>query len=584
MSVPDSDGGGAEGLDSWRSVRSTRRVPRSEMECFNCYEKGHERRQCTNDKRIKCFNCDEIGHVMRNCGKPPKEVDTNRKEGREVDKETEELARRLSDRRWGGSTTKMTTIEAVLEVEKGKMKEVTRELGIKILQILDIKPEEVMGRDKEIWGIQERGARIEFWLHPKSNLDKYLLEDVTVLIKEGIKLIAMREVGTRVRRLRFRKVPFSVDNKEIVQLLERVGRVISPVTWVLDSKMGVYTGERVADIELNPGKYIPSRVVLGGMEVSVWYPGQKRTCISCHAFIADCEAGGETARCRALGGGRKVVQAVAEYYKGIGLEVGSWQREDEDDGEVEVPDVYVSPIKQPGIERKLKHAGLVIKKKMGLDLGKVEQYLTAALANIPEDERNGPGEIEEHDRSFTIRLGHEMSNKVREQLVDIYDLSVNPLVDALSGQVQILVDDEEENNDEEEVEEEMEDEAEQETENEKSKKGNNVTVIEVGHGAGFESLVMAANVEASKKDKGEDELCLSLFPYKVPVDKSDETYQDMLQERRKELDGLCRSGSSFRRNPSVGMVTKNWKKRMQNGRRQNSIFLRKKGKHSRMKT
>ena len=41
--------------------------------------------------------------------------------------------------------------------------------------------------------------------------------------------------------------------------------------------MGVYTGEKVAEIELNPGKYIPSRVVLGGMEISVWYPGQKRT-------------------------------------------------------------------------------------------------------------------------------------------------------------------------------------------------------------------------------------------------------------------------------------------------------------------
>ena len=145
MSQSDTDGFG--GRDDWRTA-GRKRVPRSEMECFNCYEKGHERRHCNNEKRIKCFNCDEIGHVMRNCEKPPKEVDTNR---REVDKETEELARRLSDRRWGGGTTKMTTIEAVLEVEKGKMKEVTRELGIKILQILDIKPEEVMGRDKEIW-------------------------------------------------------------------------------------------------------------------------------------------------------------------------------------------------------------------------------------------------------------------------------------------------------------------------------------------------------------------------------------------------------------------------------------------------
>ena len=157
---------------------------------------------------------------MRSCEKPMKEVDIHR---RQVDKNTEELARKLSDRRWMGSSTKMTTIEAVLEVEQGKMREVNRELGIKILQILDINPTEVMGMEKEIWGIQERGTRIEFWLHPKANLDKYLLEDITILIKDDIKLIAMREVGTRVRRIRFKKVPFSVDNREIVDLLERVG-------------------------------------------------------------------------------------------------------------------------------------------------------------------------------------------------------------------------------------------------------------------------------------------------------------------------------------------------------------------------
>ena len=62
----------------------------------------------------------------------------------------------------------------------------------------------------------------------------------------------------------------------------------------------------------------------------------------------------------------------------------------------------------------------------------------------------------------------------------------------------------------------------------------------------------AANVEASKKDTGDDELfCITLFPYKVPEDKTDEKYQNLLQERKKELDGLCRSGGSFKRNVSV---------------------------------
>ena len=42
----------------------------------------------------------------------------------------------------------------------------------------------------------------------------------------------------------------------------------------------------------------------------------------------------------------------------------------------------------------------------------------------------------------------------------------------------------------------------------------------------------AANVEASKKDTGDNELfCITLFPYKVPEDKTDEKYQNLLQEK-----------------------------------------------------
>ena len=186
--------------------------------------------------------------------------------------------------------------------------------------------------------------------------------------------------------------------------------------------------------------------ILGGMEVSVWYPGQKRTCVSCHGFMSDCEGGGDTARCRALGGGRKVVQAVAEYYRQIGLKLGHWEpeKDEDDDAEVEAPTVHVSPIKQPGIEKKLKYAGLVIMKSNGMNLEKVEHYLTAALANIPEGDRRGPGEIEEHDRSFTIRLTHEMAVQVRKQLADIYEVSAHPLIDALSGKVEIVLEEEEE--------------------------------------------------------------------------------------------------------------------------------------------
>ena len=153
---------------------------------------------------------------------------------------------------------------------------------------------------------------------------------------------------------------------------------------------------------------------------------------------------------------------------------------------------------------------------------------------------------------FTIRMSHEMSTKVLAQLEEIYDISVHPLVDALSGRVEVLIEEEdgedEDMDESEEEEEEEEEKADKEAEKDKPEK----TVTEADHSIGFESLVEAANVEASKKDTGDDELfCITLFPYKVPEDKTDEKYQNLLQERKKELDGLCRSGASFKRNVSV---------------------------------
>ena len=61
--------------------------------------------------------------------------------------------------------------------------------------------------------------------------------------------------------------------------------------------------------------------------------------------------------------------------------------------------------------------------------------------NIPQNKRNGPDEIDEHVKSFAIRLNHDMSTQVRKQLVDIYDLSVHPIVDTLNRRIKVLNDD-----------------------------------------------------------------------------------------------------------------------------------------------
>ena len=101
-----------------------------------------------------------------------------------------------------------------------------------------------------------------------------------ILLDDGVKLTAIREIGSRSKKLRFKNVPFHADNREIISFTERIGKVLGPVTWVKDDELDVFTGERCLEMELKIGAYIPSKIILSGTEVSVWYPGQQRTCFS----------------------------------------------------------------------------------------------------------------------------------------------------------------------------------------------------------------------------------------------------------------------------------------------------------------
>ena len=70
--------------------------------------------------------------------------------------------------------------------------------------------------------------------------------------------------------------------------------------------------------------------------------------------------------------------------------------------------------------------------------------------------------------------------------------------------------------------------------------------------ANFETLLRAAGEEASKREKGEDDLSLALFPYEVPESKQDEKHEEMIKERISVLEGLCKQSLAiFKRPPSA---------------------------------
>ena len=186
------------------------------------------------------------------------------------------------------------------------------------------------------------------------------------------------------------------------------------------------------ELEFKMGSYIPSKTILSGTEISVWYPGQQRTCFSCHKFIALCSVNGSAHRCRAQGGAVKLEHAVSQYYNEIGHSVPVESVEETVIEEDLEPVVNTSPMKKKGTEDAYVQAGIVLKKKAYLDKEKLLESIAAVMSSLPEQERESP-EICEMKNHFTVEFSHQCAVVVRRELEDLLGLSVLPLLDAREG-------------------------------------------------------------------------------------------------------------------------------------------------------
>ena len=100
------------------------------------------------------------------------------------------------------------------------------------------------------------------------------------------------------------------------------------------------------------------------------------------------------------------------------------------------PVINQSPVKKKGMDRKLKQAGLVVKKRGDIDKGKLLDSLAAVMTVIPEENQNDL-EIVEGSDSFVIELSHSTAIILREEIENVLGLHVVPLVDARDGLTEI---------------------------------------------------------------------------------------------------------------------------------------------------
>ena len=187
------------------------------------------------------------------------------------------------------------------------------------------------------------------------------------------------------------------------------------------------------------------------------------------------------------------------------------------------------------MDRKLKQAGLVIKKSGDINKEKLMDSLAAVMTVLPNDKRDDL-EIIEGNSSFVIELSHYTSIIFKEEIENVLGLHVVPLVDAREGLIEIT---EDENTGEllgEESEEDLDEEdAEEKSGNEPRSPSKPVVP------ASFQELVQRH--EAASK-KGDEISVPPLFSYIVPEDKESPIYEEKRKLRLAEMEGICKQGAS----------------------------------------
>ena len=91
-----------------------RRIPIEERVCYNCGDKGHERVNCVNARKVQCYNCGEYGHVRRTCSHPVREQSQNELTRNSVT--LRQASNLIQEPRVGSDRL---VIHAILEVEQG---------------------------------------------------------------------------------------------------------------------------------------------------------------------------------------------------------------------------------------------------------------------------------------------------------------------------------------------------------------------------------------------------------------------------------------------------------------------------------
>ena len=117
----------------------------------------------------------------------------------------------------------------------------------------------------------------------------------------------------------FRGVPFTVSDMEVEELCRCLGEVGDKGIWYNKGDEDLVNMDRYVDIELRKGVQIPPKLMLGGKQIRVSYPGQLPGCGNCLKPKKICDFQGLESRCRENRPRANLLTMCRQFYRSIGF-------------------------------------------------------------------------------------------------------------------------------------------------------------------------------------------------------------------------------------------------------------------------
>ena len=268
-----------------------------------------------------------------------------------------------------------------LELREDQWGMVSQKIGKKILMLLG-------GDVEEVIGIGAEGNMVEFLLKPDTDISHMKLGGVNILVEEGITIKRARAVGMRRVMLHLKGVPFSVSDREVLELGSKLGIVGEKGVRYNTGDEGLVDLERYMDIELKRGIIIPSKLFLGGRIVRISYTEQTPSCGNCLRPRIECEAGGFAAKCPQERPRANLTQITADFFEEIGFH-GEPDLDEEGANEYDLAAEEISRVSTNTERTPLRERGVAVLGKVidGIVINNVDEEIHRIMCDLVSSSR-----------------------------------------------------------------------------------------------------------------------------------------------------------------------------------------------------